>query len=426
MSGTVANDITASGYRNRLTRRNPGARLARDLLKTEYGLRGQARGGAGRADGESIWERLAAELRRLLARFTGGSRPAPAGGGTAPGGGEGPGQGDGSSDQAAAHGRNDAGQTPFTTPPLTGQASSEKPVHEGMARLEEQIRRLPAHEREAFENAVLHLVRNDKKYRKAFEKSPESMPLVARCVVDAHLREVAPEVAAADKAARQQSPSSPGAPGDETRSRWERPAQNLGGPAVDVVPSSSRSGFDAPRPDEVTDGLGFQEAARISLAERTSSATLTPRESDLFAGHGFLAAQNGSPGVGSGGETLAALSGREPPVSPLPAAAQLVSPVLSDAALVSPLPAHARPFSSTPDQASPVSPLPGQAIPAPSQQSPVLPPSPLSREGHQSLRDTRDAFPSVSTSSGSDANTRSAAPAHGVQRQPVQRPVRRT
>ncbi|MFD6493627.1 hypothetical protein [Streptomyces sp. NPDC060188] len=424
MSGTMADQNVAPRSANRLTRRNPGARLARDLLKTEYGLRGQDRGGAGRTDGESIWERLAAELRRLLARFTGGSRPAPAGGGSAPGG-QGGAQGDGSFDPAAATAPGGAGQpSPTTRPPPTGTAPADRLVHTGMARLEERIRRLPAHEREAFENAVLHLVRNDKKYRKAFEKSPASMPLVARCAVNAHLREMAPEVAAADKAARQQSLSRPGAPGDETRSRWERPARNLGEPAVDAVPSSSGGGFAAPRPDEMTDGLGFQEADRISLAERTTSATLTPRESDMFAGHGFLAAQNGSLGLGSGDDTLAPASGREP-VSPLPADAQLVSPVLSDAALVSPLAAHAQPFSPTPDQASLVSPLPERAVPAPSQQSPVLPPSPLSREGHQSLRDTRDAFPTASTSSGSDATTRSAVPAHGVQGQPVQRPARR-
>ncbi|MET7385582.1 hypothetical protein ACFYPT_29250 [Streptomyces sp. NPDC005529] len=424
MSGTMADQNVAPRNAKRLTRRNPGARLARDLLKTEYGLRGQDRSGAGRTDGEGIWERLAAELRRLLARFTGGSRPAPAGGGSAPGGQEG-GQSDGSFDPAAATAPGGPGQPSPTTPPPTGTAPADTLVHTGMARLEERIRRLPAHERETFENAVLHLVRSDKKYRKAFEKSPESMPLVARCAVNAHLREVAPEVAAADKAARQRALSRPGAPGDETRSRWERPARDLGEPAVDVVPSSSRGSFAAPRPDEMTDGLGFQEAERVSLAERTGTATLTPRESDMFAGHGFLAAQNGSLGLGSGDDTLAPASGREP-VSPLPAEAQLVSPVLGDAAPVSPLPAHAQPFSPAPDHASLVSPLPERAVPAPSQQSPVLPPSPLSREGHQSLRDTRDAFPTASTSSGSDATTRSAAPAHGVQRQPVQRPVRRT
>ncbi|MFD0070451.1 hypothetical protein ACFVJ9_57645, partial [Streptomyces sp. NPDC127574] len=93
----------------------------------------------------------------------------------------------------------------------------------------------------------------------------------------------------------------------------------------------------------------------------------------MFAGHGFLAAQNGSLVLGSGDDTLAPASGREP-VSPLPADAQLVSPVPSDAALVSPLAAHAQPFSPTPDQASLVSPLPERAVPAPSQQSPVLPP----------------------------------------------------
>ncbi|MEU0787135.1 hypothetical protein ABZ341_36955 [Streptomyces sp. NPDC006173] len=402
----MADQNVAPRSANRLTRRNPGARLARDLLKTEYGLRGQGRGGAGRADGESIWERLAAELRRLLARFTGGSRPAPAGGGSAPGGGEGPGQGDGSSDQAAAHGRNDAGQTPFTTPPLTGQASSERPVHEGMARLEAQIRRLPAHEREAFENAVLHLVRNDKKYRKAFEKSPESMPLVARCVVDAHLREVAPEVAAADKAARQQSPSSPGAPGDETRSRWERPAQNLGGPAVDVVPSSSRSGFAAPRPDEMTDGLGFQEADRISLAERTSSATLTPRESDVFAGQSFLAGEHAYMRRQLGDDTLSpAPTDLEPPVSP----------VLSEATPLSPLPSRAPLMSPLLPEATPVSPLQSQAAPV----------SPIGKEGHQSLRDSRELFPTASPSRGPDSPTRSTTPAHGGRNAQTQKAPRR-
>ncbi|MEU8789813.1 hypothetical protein [Streptomyces sp. NPDC048643] len=426
MSGTVANDITASGDRNRLTRRNPGARLARDLLKTEYGLRNQGPGGAGRADGESIWDRIAAELRRLLDRITGGSRSAPAGGGIAPGGGEGGGPGgDGSLDQAAAPGRGGPGQPPSMAPPAptTPPVSPERPVHAGMARLEEHIRRLPAHEREAFEDTVLHLVRTDRKYRKAFEKSPESMPLVARCVVNAHLREVAPDVAAADKSARRQPSTRQGAPGDETRSRWERPAQTRSEPAVSLVPPSSRTSFDAPRPDETTDAFSFEAADRTNLAERTSSATLTPRESDLFAGQSFLAAENGGPGLRSGDDTFAPAPGLEPPVSPLPERSHPVSPVPSDAALVSPLPDHARLASPTVGREALVSPLPSQATPVP--RSPTFPASPLGPEGHQVLRDTRDAFPTASTSGGSDTSTRSTAPAHGGRIQPVQNPVRR-
>jgi hypothetical protein len=63
--------------------------------------------------------------------------------------------------------------------------------------LNEQITKLPKAELEEFEDAVLHLLRSNAGFRRAYDRSPESMPHVTRYAGNAHerelLREKAPE-----------------------------------------------------------------------------------------------------------------------------------------------------------------------------------------------------------------------------------------
>ncbi|MET7981561.1 hypothetical protein [Streptomyces sp. NPDC005281] len=490
----MANGIGASGSRNRLTRRRPEARLARDLLKTEYGLRNRAGGGA---DADSVWERLAAELRRILRRFTGGARSAPGGQGPAPGGGSGSALGGGpeggpggeSLGRSAVHPGDGLGQTPPTAPAAGPRPGSENPsVHEGMALLEERIRRLPPDAREAFEDAVLHLVRTDQKWKKAYEESPESMPAVARYAGRAHLRELGLEAASdrdregtrrdpnarQDSAARQ-DPSvrqdsaarldpdtrhdpdtrrdGTPRPGDDVlRSRWERPARRLDSSEALGAPTP-RSGFDAPGPDEMTDGHGFQEAERLALAEQTTGATFSPRaggvtdghgfqEAERLAlaeqttgatfspraggvtdGHGFLAAERADRAeraewdIRPADHTLSSASpGLEPPVSPMPSRANPLSP--------SP---NLTPFSPSLDRASPLSPLLDQATPV----SPLLGaapvPSLLSGDGHRALRESPGAFSNSSApgSTGSPSRSGSVSPVPVRQNPPARNTARR-
>ncbi|MGW0968326.1 hypothetical protein [Streptomyces sp. NPDC002516] len=458
----------------RPTRRNPQARLARELLRTEYGLRNRGRGGTNPADADSIWERLFAELRRLMRPLMGGSRSAPGGGGSAPGGGQGGGPvggpgNDQAGGQASGQGGGSleqAGTRPGPGHPGAEHPGPQRPVHEGMALLEQRILRLPAHEREAFEDAVLDLVRNDRKYREAFERSPESMPLVARCAANAYEREMAREAPGAAVPSGRDTGAL--GPDEHPRSRWERPAQVRDVPAVEMTPASPRTVFGAPGPDETTDAFGFQEAERVALAERTTGAGWVPRAGSVVDGQGFLAAEHAQHAqhaersatfeqsqdtvrdVRSGSDArFPARPGLEPPVSPssshatpesplldltapesplldltspvspLPYAAAPFSPTPYAAAPVSPLPYPASPLSPPQSQAVPVSPLPGRTTPAfqPSVSAPV--PSPIGGDGHRALSDALDVFSGSPSprSVGSPARSRAVVPspsAHGT------------
>lgn len=404
--------------RSRLTRRNPGARLARDLLKTEYGLRDQGRGGAGRAAGDNVWERLLAELRRLMNRFTGGSRPAPAGGGPAPGGDQGGGQGDGSFDPAAAPTRGGPGQMPPTTPPPTGPAPAERPFHAGMARLEERIRRLPAHEREAFEDTVLHLVRTDRKYRKAYDTSPADMPSVALYANNAYVRELrrdappgTPTAEQAMAAARDSIMARDQEQFALLRERWERRAPGLG----DTAASTPTSGFTAPGETEMSDGHAFQEAWNAQLAWSTDNSR-NPGRDPLSDAAGFQAAESARI------ERVTATPGHTPePADHAEQARQawngsapagpLMEPSSDLAGFPSPQPSpllEHSPLSFPPSPLPPVSPLPSSAVPTPNGQQPLL-----GSEGHAVLRDATASMPTASTSRTADSTRRSVSPAAG-------------
>ncbi|MFF3451050.1 hypothetical protein ACFYXJ_28355 [Streptomyces sp. NPDC002667] len=470
----------------RLTRRNPQARLARELLRTEYGLRNRGRGGTNPADADTIWERLLAELRRLMRPLMGGSRSAPGGGGSAPGGGQGggtvggpgndqvggqaSGQGGGSFDQA--------GPRPGPGHPGAEHPGPQRPVHEGMALLEQRILQLPAHEREAFEDAVLDLVRNDRKYREAFERSPESMPLVARCAANAYEREMAREAPGAsvpsgrdpgargrDLGARGREPGAPGRD-EHPRSRWERPAQVRDVPEVEMTPASPRTGFGAPGPDETTDAFGFQEAERAALAERTTGAGWVPREGSVVDGQGFLAAEHAertgyfeqsrhtAQDVRSGSDArFPARPEWEPPVSPSSSHATPESPLLDltapesplldltspvsppryaatplsptpyAATPLSPVPYLTNPLSPLPNQAVPVSPLPGLTTPASPASGSAPVPSPINGDGHRALSDALDTFSGSPSprSVGSPARSRAVVPSPSAHSTPAPR-----
>ncbi|MFF2365146.1 hypothetical protein ACFVU0_20975 [Streptomyces sp. NPDC058122] len=348
----MATDDVAPRDRARLTRNGSPSRLARDLLRTEYGRRDRGRGGTGPADADGIWERLVAELRRLLRTFTGGSRSAPGGGGSgpAPGGGgpaSGGGQGEGQETGPGA-GRGDgqeAGQSGGRRP------GPEGPVHAGLALLEQRVRRLPTPEREAFEDAVLDLVRNNRKYRKAFEKSPESMPLVARWATDAYERELAREAPPASVPSGQ-DPAGPRRDEPE-RSRGERPALNRAVPAV--APSV------------------------LDLPSRATSPFLSIPESPLTTPESPLTSR-ASP-LPDPSDGLTPLPYAASPVSPLPYVAIPVSPLLSQSAPVSPLLS----------QSTPVSPLLGQAVPESPPLGSAAVASPISGDGHRLLSDSLDA-----------------------------------
>ncbi|MFG3148932.1 hypothetical protein [Streptomyces sp. NPDC048243] len=433
----MANDSAASSARKRLTRKSPAKQpdppemaLARSLLTTEYAVRGLRPGNGTRSGrGESAWDRLADDLARFIDRLRGRS----------PSGGSAMGAGGGSQEPVGA------GQSePYPAQAMRAaapQTPSDGSMLSSRAAFEGTIAQLPPAAREAFEDAVLHLVRTEKKWKKAYDKSPADMPSVAMYANNAYLRELrrnAPP--SAEPAARERSTSQAVPPPTVTaeeamanardaimardqaqfaqlRARWERPAAA----GENSVTPSPRNSFGSPLADDMTDGHGFREAERIDLAERTNSTTVIPRAGDTFGAHDFLAAESAYQSSLLGDDAYSTVSGLEPPAPPVQPTSAPVPPHLQNesaprsplpaaADLVSPFPAHATPVSPFPGEAAPVSPLASPATPVSTPSSPTTAHSLLSSEGQQVLRDTRHAFPTASGSRGADSSTRAATP----------------
>ncbi|MFH8450958.1 hypothetical protein ACH4CD_17130 [Streptomyces fungicidicus] len=326
----MADDNAASPNRNRLVKERPEVGLARDLIKAEYRLRNERRDtGRNAGDTAGLWTRLAAELRRLVDRLAGrGSGP--------------PGQ-----DHAPAPAA-DAGvpwqPAPARTPAQTfaqtpaqmsareaTRTASGPQAHPELARLGQRIGRLSTLQHEAFEDAVLHLVRTDERWKKAYEQSPGSMPTVARYAANAQmreaLRETSPPAAPRERAATRDDVSRtapvPGTPtaterGTQTetstltaeealnaardrimaadaehfaalRARWERPAAREQ-PDAQAAEVRERSSFEAPRAAGMTDGQAFQAAQRMQWEQRGTGATASPSPTEDFGGEAFRTA----------------------------------------------------------------------------------------------------------------------------------------
>ncbi|MFJ4922378.1 hypothetical protein [Streptomyces sp. NPDC088725] len=240
--------------------------LARNLINTEYGLRGGRFGRRAASRGtDSAWTGLAAELSRLLDRLRGRS-PSPS-------------------------------QSASTAAPGT-EDGPQQPVPVGRADFEGAVSRLPEHEREAFEDAVLAQLRSGTKWRKAYDKSPASMPTVAEYANNAFMRELrrgAPEERRTDR----------------TRERWERTATTRAVSSQDTPAHGSQG----PGEGDFTDGQNFEAAERRNLAARTAATASTPRRDDLTDGHTFLAAERREV-FGSSASASASVSPPPSPVSP--------------------------------------------------------------------------------------------------------------
>ncbi|MGI5366465.1 hypothetical protein [Streptomyces iakyrus] len=314
----MADDNGASPNRNRPVEERPEAALAHELIRTEYRLR-EGRRGTGRdaADTPGAWSRLAERLRRLVDRLSGRYR---AGAGGPDAGAAGSGQPEPAQTTAPA-------RTPGDAPSPEGAGPS---AHPDVVRLERRIGRLPTLRHEAFEDAVLHLLRSEERFRKAYERSPESMPTVARYAANAHMREALRE-SSADAGPQQRASPRVGtsrttsvAPADATtdsaaqtdteagtrtaaealdaardvimaadarqfaalRARWERAADRER-PDTAPSPPRDRSGFEGPRQDAMADGQAFRAAQRTQWERLGTGATASAEALD---GEGFRAA----------------------------------------------------------------------------------------------------------------------------------------
>ncbi|MFF7865368.1 hypothetical protein ACFZCT_02740 [Streptomyces qaidamensis] len=314
----MADDNAVSPNRNRPAVEGPEAALAHQLITTEYRLR-EGRRGAGRdaADTPGAWSRLAERLRTLVDRLSGRYR---AGAG-------GPDAGAAGSWQPVPAQTTAPAPTRVDGPSPEGAGPS---AHPDVVRLERRIGRLPTLRHEAFEDAVLHLLRSDDRFRKAYERSPENMPTVARYAANAHMREALRESSAGADPQERASPrvgpsrtasaaranaTAGSAAQTETeagtrtaaealdaardrimaadarqfaalRARWERAADRE---RPDTAPSPARdwSGFEGPREDTMADGQAFRAARRAQWERLGTGATASPGALD---GEGFRAA----------------------------------------------------------------------------------------------------------------------------------------
>ncbi|MGA5203721.1 hypothetical protein [Streptomyces variegatus] len=317
----MADDNAASPdrNRNRPAEERPEAALARDLIRTEYRLR-DGRLGAGRdtADTPGAWRRLTERLRRLVDRLLGRDRA---------------GVGGPDADSAGSWQPAPAQMPARTSVDGPSPAAAGPSAHPDVVRLEQRIGRLSPLRHEAFEDAVLHLLRTDDRWRKAFERSPESMPAVARYATEAHLREALRETSPATgprepastredlsrtapvtrmnattesstqtetqagtrsaaealDAARDRIMAADARQFAALRARWERAAAPER-PGTAPAPGGTGAGPRAPGQDEMADGQAFRAAQRAQWERLGTGATASPSPTEALDGEAFRAA----------------------------------------------------------------------------------------------------------------------------------------
>ncbi|MEU1299040.1 hypothetical protein [Streptomyces shenzhenensis] len=204
---------------NRSRPERPEVALARAMVATEYGLSAAHRA---RAEGPTLAERLMERVRdgwAVVMEALGVSRsrrvgqPPPAPGRMAAGLPGGPPQWG----PAAA-------PVPSAPARWAPPAGPEEAAFREMGRLQALAKQLSPRRYEAFEDAVLHLVRTDGRLGKVYEKSPETIPAIARYVANAQTRELLREGDGDRAGAERTDPEVRAARERTARERFERPA----------------------------------------------------------------------------------------------------------------------------------------------------------------------------------------------------------
>ncbi|MER6531810.1 hypothetical protein [Streptomyces sp. NPDC001508] len=194
----------------------PEAALARAMVATEYGLSEAYRR---RAQGPTLTARLMEMLRdgwTVLMEALGASRsrqvaqPPPA-----------PGRMEADLPAGPPQGVAAPAPVPVQWAPPAGP---EEAAFREMARLQALAGQLSTRRYEAFEDAVLHLVRSDDKLRKTYEESPETIPAIARYAANAQTRELLREGDGGRARGERRDPEVRTAPDRTALERFERPA----------------------------------------------------------------------------------------------------------------------------------------------------------------------------------------------------------
>ncbi|MFF8634915.1 hypothetical protein ACF052_12050 [Streptomyces pilosus] len=405
----MADATPAPRRRNRLTKESPEAGLARELISTEYRRRNERRR---RAEGPDLATRAWRALRDMWRDLTGRSRGGPPSYGADTGFPEG----------VAQEVRPVPGP-PEPVPVPGPPAGPPPPPREGRDRalenIVERIDRLPRERREAFEDAVLHLLRTDRKWRRAYDEDPASMPWAARCANHAYEREVlreAPGAAGPGPARRGEAPSLGSADPDAGPPLPDGDALWTVAEAFDRAGSRIRAAdaeqFAAFRERFVRPAAGAGEAPEPSSPDAVLRG---PGGNEaVYDGHAFTTLEAASRAAGPApAEPLSR------PVSPAPS---LPSPPPSPPSR--PVDAVSPPSSPVSSPAGPVSP-PSSPVPVPvrpvGSASPAAESAAPSLLGPEGLRAAR--LPAASTTPSPDARNAGSRPSQAAVK-PAAAPVR--
>ncbi|CAM5461671.1 hypothetical protein GCM10010261_58700 [Streptomyces pilosus] len=405
----MADATPAPRRRNRLTRESPEAGLARELISTEYRRRNERRR---RAEGPALATRAWRALRDMWRDLTGRSRGVP------PSYGADTGFPDGAAQEVRPV-PGPPGPGPVPGPP----AGPPPPPREGRDRalegIVERIDRLPRERREAFEDAVLHLLRTDRKWRRAYDEDPAGMPWAARCANHAYEREVlreAPGAAGPGPARRGEAPSRGSADPDAGPPLPDGDAPWTVAEAFDRAGSRIRAAdaeqFAAFRERFVRPAAGARETPEPSSPD----AVLRGPDGNeaVYDGHAFTTVEEASRAAGPApAEPLSR------PVSPAPS---LPSPPPSPVSR--PVDAVSPPSSPVSSPAGPVSP-PSGPVPVPvrpvGSASPAAESAAPSLLGPEGLRAAR--LPAATTTPSPDARNAGSRPSPAAVK-PAAAPVR--
>ncbi|MEY7978787.1 hypothetical protein AB8O53_21000 [Streptomyces pilosus] len=410
----MADATPAPRRRNRLTKESPEAGLARELISTEYRRRNERRR---RAEGPDLATRAWRALRDMWRDLTGRSRGGP------PSYGADTGFPDGAAQEVRPV-PGPPGPVPGLPGPVPGPpAGPPPPPREGRDRalegIVERIDRLPRERREAFEDAVLHLLRTDRKWRRAYDEDPAGMPWAARCANHAYEREVlreAPGAADPGPAPRGEVPALGSADPDAGPPLPDGDALRTVEEAFDRAASRIRAAdaeqFAAFRERFVRSAAGAGEAPEPSSPDAVLRG---PGGNEaVYDGHAFTTVEEASRAAGPApAEPLSR------PVSPAPS---LPSPPASPPSR--PVDAVSPPSSPVSSPAGPVSP-PSSPVPVPvrpvGSASPAAESAAPSLLGPEGLRAAR--LPAASTPPSPDARNAGSRPSQAAVK-PAAAPVR--
>ncbi|MFJ6570687.1 hypothetical protein ACIQNU_25060 [Streptomyces sp. NPDC091292] len=264
----------------RLTKAPPEIALAQRLFDTEYGVRNERRGGE---DDLNLAERLWEALRETWRSLTGGGSQSDGS------------QSDGSWSDGAWNDGSWRGQNQGMGPAGGGQerepfgrggyapqperqpqpSAFERASHPALAPLDRAIGRLSPREHEAFEDALLHMVRTEP-WKDVFGAHRAQMPMVDRYVANAHAREALRQSWQESVRARAQS-----ARQAAFEERFVRPADSRG-----AARDAPVTGTDRPRDQRaMSEQRTTETRSADSRWERVDSA-------QTFDGQGYRAAEH--------------------------------------------------------------------------------------------------------------------------------------